>query len=672
MKFSSYYTLLSIFVTGEIMGLIVIATADLSSTQRLWLISLAGAGVIAVAVLSAVFIYWRSKQIKQLISNTQRIKEGKFTNVSAMVGNNELTSINQQLEAIAKTIIERNQQLADSENNFQALVDNSPLPISISTLDGVAEYLNKQYTRTFGYDIEQVSNMRVWLNLAFPNRSYRNTIINQISQNFTAKTPNNKSQTEWKITCANGDVIDTEIHTALVGDRIVVIFNDITQRKKAEQSLRTAAETDAITGLANRYQLNKQLTAAIKSAKRSNSSIALLYLGLDRFKTINDTLGNQTGDSLLIAVAERLKELVRPNDLIARVGGDEFAVLIEGLPKDDQSMAEETAKTISHEFSMPFYTQNHELFAGASIGIATYPESGDNNIAIIKAADLAMHRAKDERRGGYILYSQQIRDFVLRRGTIENELRNALEKQQLQLYYQAKVDLTSEKISGFETLLRWEHPELGWISPEEFIPVAEETGMIVNIGRWVIEQCCHSIQEIGQTTGSTISMSANISAQQLKRQNIVSDIKKVLERNELQAGLLEMEITESSLIENLEESIPRLNEIHDLGIKISIDDFGTGYSSLQYLKKLPVQSIKIDKSFIDDITESEDEASIVKAVINLAKSLHLEVVAEGVETFEQAQLLKQFGCDIIQGYWLSKPIPKNDLKTFIQNFRLAQ
>jgi len=434
----------------------------------------------------------------------------------------------------------------------------------------------------------------------------------------------------------------------------IAVMADINESKKAQEHIQFLAQHDVLTGLPNRALLTDRLQQAILTAERNSLHVAILYLDLDRFKFVNDSLGHDTGDALLIEVANRLTTKVREEDTVARTGGDEFTILL--LSSDAQGAAH-VAKNLIDSISEPFKINDHELYVTLSVGISLYPENGDNGQTLRQKADTAMYRAKNSGRGQYQFFTEEMQTEMLRRIELENALRFALERNQFALVYQPQVDISTSKIIGCEALIRWKHSEKGYISPVDFIPIAEETGLINTVGDWVLSTATQQLKQWISRGYPDFVMAVNISGVQFSDPKLVTNIENHLKRHDIPAHNLEIEITESIAMKDIELTLKQLNEISTLGVLISLDDFGTGYSSLSYLKKFPINKLKIDQSFIFDMLKDKDSESIVDTVISLAKSLGLESIAEGVETKEHMDSLKSKGCNQIQGYYFSKPIP---------------
>ncbi|MGH8743549.1 MAG: putative bifunctional diguanylate cyclase/phosphodiesterase, partial [Burkholderiales bacterium] len=442
------------------------------------------------------------------------------------------------------------------------------------------------------------------------------------------------------------------------------IAEDITERKKAEEQLTYLAQYDSLTGLPNRTLFHDRLTTTMARVKRDGKMLALMFLDLDRFKEINDTLGHTIGDEVLQAAAELLRKSLRDVDTIARLGGDEFTIILEDITHEDQVIV--VAEKLKKVFVDPIVIKGREIFVTASIGITLYPRDVDDVDALLQTADIAMYRAKEEGRNTYEFYAQEMNAEAAEHLNMENLLRYAIDRQELLLHYQPKVDVKSGRIVGAEALVRWNSKENGLVSPAQFIPLAEKTGLIVPIGEWVLKTACAQNKAWQDQGMPPLLMSVNLSPRQLRQKNLVEMIAEVLDKTGLASRYLELEITEGMIMHHADKAIAILQRINQLGVQLSVDDFGTGYSSLAYLKRFPVQRLKVDQSFVRDLTSDDDDASIVKAVIAMAKSLGLESVAEGVETKEQLDFLSKLRCEEYQEYYFSKPIPAEEFVRLLQ------
>jgi len=433
-------------------------------------------------------------------------------------------------------------------------------------------------------------------------------------------------------------------------------------RKQAETALRHSANHDALTGLAARPLLQERLTHAIQRATRQNAKVAVMFMDLDRFKHINDSLGHSAGDVLLRGFAERLQKALRESDTVARFGGDEFVVVLEGLNHADDVVVPLTK--VRNLFSLPFDVNGRELRATASIGISVFPDDGQDAEALLANADAAMYRAKEMGPGNHHFYSAQMNAQGRERLTLESDLPQALERGELFLVYQPKLELSTGRITGVEALMRWRHPTLGLISPLVFIPIAEEVGLIDNMGHWALQIACHDAR-LWQNQGHAVQVSVNLAARQLDRPRLAEEVAEVIATAGLEPRQLELEITESGVMRNPTQAAVRLRALRELGVSLAVDDFGTGYSSLSYLRTFPLCTLKIDRSFIKDLPADEGAANLTAGIIGLAHRLRMKVVAEGVETLEQLGYLRTHRCDEIQGYYISKPITAEEMSRFL-------
>ena len=432
------------------------------------------------------------------------------------------------------------------------------------------------------------------------------------------------------------------------------VIRDITERKRIEQELNHMATHDTLTGLPNRLMFSQLLDHAIQSAQRNQRQLAVLFIDLDRFKIINDSLGHEAGDTLLKEMAARLKGSLRTVDVVSRLGGDEFIILMEDFHELKQ--VETLAQKILSTIIKPMVIMGEECRVTASIGISVYPKDGQDEQSLMKNADIAMYFAKEAGKNNFQFYSENLRTMSNERLTIETNLRHAMERNEFYLDYQARLDLRTRAITGVEALLRWNNPYLGAVTPTQFIPIAEETGMIVPIGRWVLKTACAQSVAWQKQGLPPVCMSVNLSLRQLVNENFLDDVKSILQETGMPPNLLELEITESTVMHNPERLVPVLTKIKEMGIRMAIDDFGTGYSSLAQMKNFPINTLKVDRSFIRNLPEDNDNRAITEAVIIMGKSLKLKVVAEGVETREQEKFLKDQICDEMQGFFFSKPI----------------
>lgn len=452
---------------------------------------------------------------------------------------------------------------------------------------------------------------------------------------------------------------------------------DITARINAEEKIRFLAHYDSLTGLPNRQLFLEYVSQAIFTAQRDNSKVALLYLDLDRFKRINDTLGHSAGDKLLKEIANCLGDSVRSSDIIAkasftkkpgvtlsRLGGDEFTILLTALAEEEH--AARVAHRILELLSHPVRIAGQEVYVSGSIGISIFPSDGDDVDTLLRNADVAMYHAKENGRNTFQFFSEQMNNRAMERLNIETALKKGLERNELILYYQPQIDLRTGELAGLEALVRWLHPEMGLVPPSMFIPIAEESGLIVAVGEWVMFEACRQVRQWQDEGLTPIRMAVNISGLQFKQQSLIPVVQQALRQSGIEARYLELELTESSIMQNVDQVNETLVRLKEIGVHLSVDDFGTGYSSMSYLKRFPLDALKIDRSFVMDITTDPNDAAIIKAIIALARSLGLKTVAEGVETKEQLDFLRDEKCDSIQGFFISRPVLAADLEQFLK------
>ncbi|MCE3606583.1 EAL domain-containing protein [Massilia sp. P8910] len=451
-------------------------------------------------------------------------------------------------------------------------------------------------------------------------------------------------------------------------NEVLGLVRDISERRRTEEQIRRLAYCDSLTGIPNRQAFLETLERELHRSKVGKKKFAVLFMDLDAFKRINDTLGHNVGDHLLKIVSERLRETIRPSDLVsrgdqshnlARLGGDEFTILIPDLERVENAL--NVAHRVKEAMRRPFLIEGHEIFVTASIGISLFPEDGDDCDSLLKFADTAMYHAKNCGKNNAKLYSSSLTMQIMSHVKLEVGLRKALRNEELYLLYQPQIDVRSSEIVGVEALVRWRHPERGIISPTEFIPLAEETGLIVPIGEWVLRTACNQAKAWHKATGRSIRMAVNLSAKQFKDENLTQIVLSALHDSGLDPKMLELELTEGTLMDDAKATMATLEQLRGIGVYLSIDDFGTGYSSMNYLKRFDVRALKIDKSFICGLPQDSENAAITRAIIAMAHGLKMVVVAEGVETDEQLVLLEEYGCDLVQGFYLGHPSPHESI-----------
>lgn len=610
---------------------------------------------------------------------------GEHAGVFILIGIDDIQSINRAFDAGATDLVakpidwanlaQRVRSILHSASSRELLQKNEekrrvlihPMPDLLLQLDSTGRILDLKVPK--GFDMS-----------SFP--------VGMIGKNINEILAAKTSQDALKLTLQTGEMqifehrfqldqakYSYECRIVRSGeDQALAIIRDITDKKQAEAKLLKLAYSDPLTGLLNRHSFKFLLNKALEQAKRYDRLMAIMFLDLDRFKRINDSLGHDVGDLLLKRVGERISETLRKSDstarsgavrsnTLSRVGGDEFIILLSEM--NDVQNATNVAQRVLHSLSKPFVVGEHEIFLTASIGVTIYPHNGQDVETLLKHADTAMYQAKDQGRNNIQLYSTPMRTASFNALDLETKLRKALDRQEFVLYYQPQVDVQTGEVLGTEALVRWQRPGNEIISPAEFIPLAEEFGMIGALGEWVLLEACRQNKEWQDMGYCDLRVAVNLSALQFRERNISRDVTKALEISGLDPSYLELELTESAIMQDIEASLASLRSFKDMGVTIAIDDFGTGYSSLSHLRRFPLDAIKIDRSFIKDIVNNQDDATISTAIIAMAHSLNLRVVAEGIETEEQLHLLFSKGCNEGQGYLFSRPLPRNEIAKFL-------
>jgi diguanylate cyclase (GGDEF)-like protein len=519
----------------------------------------------------------------------------------------------------------------------------NPNPILEVNFSGAITYLNPAATRQFPELYELGSYHPLLKDLLVATTDLQNG-----SQEMFAR--------EVEV---NGLTFEQSVHYMGDSNLIRCYIADITERKRSQEIIKYQAYHDALTGLPNRKHFNDYLTNAVAEAATSDEKLAVVFIDLDRFKLINDSLGHDFGDLLLRSICHRLRDFLHDDDMLSRWGGDEFILLVRNATSADHAFR--LTQKMLKAFESPFICDDRELYVSASMGISLYPFDGNEVEGLIKNADTAMYRAKQGGRNSCQLYTPQMNASAFARLSLENSLCKAIERDELQVYYQAQIDMKSERISGVEALIRWQHPELGLLSADQFVPLAEETGLIVAIGYWLMRAACLQNRAWQLEGLPALHLVINISIHQFKQPDFIDRLTDILTETQLDPHYLDLELTESIIMEDTQENIQKLHKLRGMGINLSIDDFGTGYSSLSYLKRLPINILKIERSFVQDINNSNLDRAIAISIITLAHHLNLRVVAEGVETQEQMELLRSLKCDEVQGYLFNKPLPATSL-----------
>ena len=559
-------------------------------------------------------------------------------------------------------------QIKDQAIKFSHALEYSPNSVVITDQSGTIEYVNKRFTEVTGFQPVDVigKNPRI-LQSGLTSKELYNNLWDTIKcgESWRGEIQNKKQNGEiyWELMSISSTKNDRNeiVH-------FVAIKEDITKRKKLEQSNYYLAYHDPLTGLPNRLSFTNMVNQIIEQSNQPNE-LAILFIDLDRFKKVNDSLGHDIGDLLLQAVAERLQEIVErikeegccAGCEVFRVGGDEFTVILRS-----RAHAAKVADLIINSVSKPLTIIDKLFFVTVSIGISVYPKDGEEINTLLRNADTAMYAAKELGKNQYQYYKREMNERAEELLLLESELRQAIERQELELYYQPQLDMNSEDIIGYEALIRWNHPRLGLVPPRDFIPIAEETGLIITIGDWVLKQAC-KINKLLQDKGlPVIPIAVNISAKQFLQSNFVATVKQALLEANLEPQYLELEITESVAMDDIDWVISILQQLRNVGVLVSIDDFGTGYSSLSNFRQLPINKLKIDRTFIERLTFDQKDNAIVTSIINMAHSLDLSVIAEGVEDCEQYTILNKYKCNAIQGFLISRPVPLDALETLLE------
>ena len=536
-------------------------------------------------------------------------------------------------------------------------------------------YFSSRWKEMIGYrNDELVNEFITWESRVHPDDLES---VNEIFQeNLDAKTEHYEAtyrfkhkDGSWVWILDRGKTIFDEDAKAI---RMIGTHTDITKQKEMEMELKNQKDTlhhqahhDSLTGLPNRILFNDRLEQSIEKAKRTQTNMAIFFIDLDHFKEINDSLGHAVGDKVLIDVARRLRDVIRVGDTLSRLGGDEFTLLVDNL--DQGQDASLLAQKILKVLSKPILIESHELYVSASIGISLFPDDGESVSHLLKYADSAMYKAKNNGRNDFQFYSAEMTELAFQRVVMEGALRTAIKNEELVVYYQPQVDATTNTLTGMEALVRWQHRGKGLIFPDKFIALAESTGLIIELDRYVMKIAMAQVAQWYKEGLNPGRLAMNLAVKQLEKKDLIEVLIALMKETQCKPEYIGLEVTESQIMSNPEEAIITLGKISELGIELAVDDFGTGYSSLSYLKKLPLDKLKIDKIFIKDLPDDEDDAGIVKAVIALADSLNLKVIAEGVETKEQKDFMLEKGCNNIQGYFYSKPVPADEMEVILKN-----
>lgn len=632
------------------------------------------ATVLLVLVLFALAYLITYRRIliplRVLDKAAKTIEKGDLKQRVSVDAQDEFGRLGKSFEQMRQSLLEdrENRELVEQElRKLHQAIEQSVSSLVITDAEGVTEYVNHRFELTTGFRQEEI-------------------IGHKYNQVRSGQTPMSVYDELWQTIKAgdiwegellnkkkNGELFWELVSISPVRDRLGTITHfigmqhDITQRKAMEERLNYLAYHDDLTGLPNRTLLSDRFNQLTSQSKRHAKKIALLMLDLNRFKLINDSLGHETGDRVLVEIGSRLLRMARTGDTIARYGGDEFVVLLPDI--ESINAVTEIARRINFTISTPLEIDERILHVSCSVGVAIWPNDGEKLDNLLSNADAAMYQAKTRSGEKLQFFTEELNNQVQHRMNMESDLREAIDHGELELYYQPQLNLASHTITGMEALLRWHHPKHGMVPPDQFIHLAEETGLILPIGEWVLNQACNQLKQFQEMGFSNLVVAVNVSVRQLEGQNMTLFIKQILNKTGIKPACLEIEITESVMMEDPERMIVSLRELKQLGIRLALDDFGTGHSSLSYLQRFPFDKLKIDRAFIRNIIESPDDAAIAMTIGAMAKSLKLEVIAEGVETEEQMEFLKKCGCNEIQGYLISRPVPANQFARLLSKYR---
>ncbi|MGE0114748.1 MAG: putative bifunctional diguanylate cyclase/phosphodiesterase [Steroidobacteraceae bacterium] len=651
------YSVTALFITGLIgVGLtaLLLATA-LHEEVSSWLLLLGLTGFL-LAMLAALLMWNVTRRldrpINELIETAERIGNGNYTQPLAVTGEHELAPLESALEQMRQKL---RQSTIDSKY-LTTVLDSMNDAVLVTSSKGNITKINAAAQRLFGFTNPQLAGKPL------------QELLVPVQHADPEHDPPILDLQESVIRTASGQTIPVSISSSALNapntefQGTIFVMRDITERKRAERRIRYLARFDSLTKLPNRMQFQHLLQQAIARARRAERIVALLYLDLDRFKEINDTFGHEAGDRALEILSERLTRALPKEAVLGRLAGDEFAVFIEGLdPQDDErAQTANLARIVLTEIGKAFYVQQHELFLTASIGIAFCPRDAENVIDLIRHADAAMYHCKQSAGNNFAFYSPDMNAAAVERLMLKSKLRRALERDELVMLYQPKVDLHSGLIIGAEALLRWRLPGHGDISPSQFIPLAEETTLILGIGDWVMNRACEDYKHWMSQVDDPGRISINLSLKQLRQSGFVTRCRNMFKRHEVSPTSFELEITETTLMQDPKRTIKLLDELFAMGVHLSIDDFGTGYSSLSALQQFPISTLKIDQSFVRGIGEDKDDATIVRTIIDMGKSMDMKVVAEGVETRTQLDYLKQHDCHYAQGHLFGRAMSADE------------
>ncbi len=609
----------------------------------LWKLAGIGASLTAMFVFVAWLVTRRfERPIAELIRSAERIGAGDYTHPLEATHVTEVAALEDALERMRQKL----RQTTITSDYLTSVLNSMNDAVVVTEPDGKIRKINDAAVRLFGYTEAEIAGKPGAMLIAEPERDA-----------FSLDASSTEGR-ETVICTASGQTIPVSLSSSPIAavdpqfQGFIFVVRNITDRKRAERRIRYLARYDALTKIPNRMQFQHMLQQSIARSLRSDRGVVLLYLDLDQFKEINDTFGHAAGDRALEVLSERLTRILPRETVVGRLAGDEFGLLLEGLPntEGERSQAAQLARMVLGEIGKAFYVQNEEVFLTASVGIAFCPKDAENVIDLIRNADAAMYHSKQNGGNSFAFYSPEMNAAAVERLMLKSKLRRALERDEFVMLYQPKIELHTGKIVGAEALLRWRLAGYGDISPSQFIPLAEETNLILGIGEWVMNRVCSDYRQWLEQTPNPGRISINLSLKQLRQTSFITRCRSVFKRNDVSPTSFELEITETTLMKDPRRTIKTLDELYAMGLHLSIDDFGTGYSSLSALQQFPISTLKIDQSFVKGVATNTDDATIVRTIIDMGKSLEMEVVAEGVETEEQLAFLRARGCHYGQGH----------------------
>ena len=630
--------------------------ADKEAENRRSSYLIIGLGAVLTLILYLV-VYWlvvrrETARVRALKLQAEKLRDADFEQPPLQVRDDELG----QLAAVFNDMRDRLRDTTISRDYVDGVLSGMNEAIVVTTADGHIKRINRATTILLDYEESELLGMSI------------DSIVDKKKTPALEECGDSGVPKEAFFESKYGDTIPVSYTCSVVADQNgdgsdrIYAAQNITERRRAEQRIRYLARIDALTKIPNRMQFQHLLQRGIARARRAGKPLCLFYVDIDHFKEINDTFGHLAGDATLETVAERLTAALPDNSIIGRLAGDEFAVIVDNLGPDSTGLVktDKLARALLDRLADPFYVQGHEVFMTASLGVAYYPKDAANVIDLIRNADAAMYSAKKSGGNVFAYYAPQINEVAVERLMIKSRLKRAFERDELLVHYQPKYNLVTGKIDGAEALVRWELPDRGLILPADFIPIAEETNLIIDIGEWVLDKVCEDFKIWQRSVPSAGRVAVNLSLKQLRQPNFINRINSILRGHEVSPTSLELEITETTLMENPERTIKLLDQLYGLGLHLAIDDFGTGYSSLSALQQFPISTLKIDRSFVRDVATSPDDATLVGTIVQMGRNLNMDIVAEGVENVEQLNFLQRLDCTYVQGHLFGDPMSSDN------------